>query len=126
MAGPNPVLTHYYGNEELYQEKLAAEKLSAMTSLASIAAQTGADMAKRAGIVGGALKGLVKSPTARGVVAGGALLGGGLLAAKAMKAVPDAMERESGPRRFGPGRFGYNPPMGINSYGQPQSNTPLM
>jgi hypothetical protein len=129
MNGPNPVLMHYYGNEELYKEKLAREQLPEdMVRLASIAAHIGADLAKSAGIGGLALKGvgaLAKSPTARGVLGGGALVGGGLLAAKAMKKVPEVMGQESGAKTFGSGRFGYNPPGAVNEYGVAAPGSPI-
>jgi hypothetical protein len=97
-----------------------------MERLASVAAHAGADMAKKAGIVGSVVGGLAKSPTARKVVGGAALVGGGLLAAKAINKVPQELGREAGPRTFGSGRFGFNPAFGVNAYGQPQVGTPLV
>lgn len=132
MNGPNPVLMHYYGNEELYKEKLARDALHVpgdMVRLASIVAGAGADLAKSAGIGGLAMKGmgaLVKSPTARGLAGGAAILGGGMLAAKAIKKVPEVIGSESGPKSFGGGRFSYQPPNAVNEYGIPQAGTPLV
>lgn len=197
MNGPNPVLMHYYGNEELYQKKLsgAAERLSAkflakvppslegvaakgpapskarklvegllnsesdalfhhdahgsmdleeglthlntraplrkrkqaavpegMVRLASIVAQTGVDMAKKAGIVGA----IATSPLTRKALTVGAIGGAGLLAVKGLRKTQQAMGAESGPQTFGPGRFGFNPAFGVNSYGQAAPGTPLV
>ena len=97
-----------------------------MKRLASVAALTGVDMAKKAGIVGSIAGGLVKSPLARKAVGGAALVGTGLLAAKAINRVPQELGRQAGPRTFGSGRFGFNPAFGVNEYGQPQAGTPLL
>jgi hypothetical protein len=125
MSGPNPVLMHYYGNEETYQRKLAAEAARVpeeMVRLASIMAQAGADMAKKAGIIGA----VATSPLARKALTVGAIGGAGLLAVKGIRKTQQAMGSESGPQTFGPGRFGFNPAFGVNEYGQAQSGTPLV
>jgi hypothetical protein len=129
MDSPNPVLMRYYGNEELYQKKLASAPPNVpedMRSLASIAAYAGADLAKSAGIVGSVVGGLAKSPLARKVVGAGALIGGGLLAAKAIKTVPKMLGSETAPKPFGSGHLAYNPAGSINSYGQPDVGSPVV
>jgi hypothetical protein len=97
-----------------------------MVRLASVAAYAGVDMAKRAGIIGGTIGALAKSPTARKAIGLGAIAGGGVLAAKAINKVPQELGREAGPQSWNSGRFGYNPAFGVNQYGQPQAGTPLM
>jgi hypothetical protein len=129
VSGPNPVLMHYYGNEEMYQKKLAAEAErvpEGMVRLASIVAQAGVDLAKKAGIVGTVAGGLIKSPLARKAVTVGAIGGAGLLAAKGIRKTQQVMGSESGPQTFGPGRFGFNPAFGVNEYGQAAPGTPLV
>lgn len=125
MTGPNPVLMHYYGNEEMYQKKLAAESArvpEGMVRLASIAAQTGVELAKKAGIIGT----VATSPLARKALGVGAVVGGGLLAAKGISKAHQIMGEEASPQTFGSGRFGVKLPYGVNQYGQPQVGTPLM
>jgi hypothetical protein len=120
---------YHYGNEALYQKKLASATPDVpedMISLASIAAQAGADMAKSAGIVGSVVGGLVKSPLARKAVGAGALIGGGMLAAKAIKTVPKMLGGETRPQSFGSGHLSYNPAGTINSYGQPDVGSPVV
>jgi hypothetical protein len=125
MNGPNPVLMHYYGNEEIYRKKLAAEAArmpEEMVRLASIAACAGADMAKKAGIIGA----VAGSPLARKALGVAAIGGAGLLAAKGIRKTQQVMGAESGPQTFGSGRFGVNPAFGVNAYGQAQTGTPLV
>jgi hypothetical protein len=125
MSGPNPVLMRYYGNEDLYQRKLASEAArvpEGMVRLASIAAQAGVELAKKAGILGA----VATSPLARKALGVGAIVGGGVLAAKGISKAHQIMGEEASPQTFGSGRFGMKLPYGVNQYGQPQVGTPLM
>lgn len=124
-----------------------------MVALASVAARTGAELAKEAGLgnfaafaqsLGTAAKGLGGAGNAGSLVSKGKnfLTGGmglktnlGLAAAgagalylgnKGLQAATHAMGHEaSGPATYGGGRFGFQLPYGVNAYGQPQVGTPL-
>lgn len=111
---------------------------SSMVRLASVAAQVGEDMAKKAGIgdfaagvgklLGGA-KGATQSSgflnqAAKGLgslkfklPAAAAVAGAGYLGYKGLKGVGNFMSQEAGPANWGAGpRLAY----GVNQYGQPQ------
>lgn len=111
-----------------------------MTRLASIAAAAGADLAKEAGVgvpsgnlvsrASGALKGKLGLGWKGQALLGAGAIGAGVLATKGgQKLQRYAAKEPEGPAVFGMGKpsgnIGYQIPMGVNQYGQPEVGTPL-
>lgn len=82
------------------------------------------DVEKKPGMLGRAWQ-AVKPGWKTKALLGGAALGAGYLGYKALEAGKDFLESQ-GPQGYGYAPGGYQVPMGVNAYGQPQLGTPLM